>query len=93
MVAKPILQIKDLAIKFQSTDFTFQAVHNASFTVTQGSCKALVGESGSGKTLTALSIMQLLPESALISKKSKVLWHGNDLLNHSESQIKTELIN
>lgn len=88
-MVKPILQIKNLAIQFKNTDYCFQAVHDISFTVAQGSCKALVGESGSGKSLTALSIMQLLPESALVSNRSKILWHSNDLLNYSENRMRT----
>ena len=87
-MVKPILQVKNLSIKFKNDNFSFQAVKDISFVIAQGSCKALVGESGSGKSLTALSIMQLLPDSARVSNKSHIVWHGEDLLDISENRMR-----
>ena len=51
-----------------------------SFTINTGEIFALVGESGSGKSITALSILQLLPPQARFSQQSKILFQGEDLL-------------
>ena len=61
---QPILKIKDLSIKFQQEDEVSTAVNNISFSISKSSITAIVGESGSGKSLTALSILQLLPQQA-----------------------------
>ena len=61
---QPILKIKDLSIKFQQEDEVSTAVNNISFSINKSSITAIVGESGSGKSLTALSILQLLPQQA-----------------------------
>ena len=55
-----------------------QAVKGVSFDVPANSTVALVGESGSGKSVTAMSIVRLLPENAIVSPNSKVLYHGMD---------------
>lgn len=57
----PLLQIEDLTISFNQTA---AAVNNISFSILPGEVVALVGESGSGKSITALSILQLLPKTA-----------------------------
>ncbi|WP_181304815.1 ABC transporter ATP-binding protein [Rufibacter sp. XAAS-G3-1] len=57
----PLLQVTDLSISFQGRQGEVQAVKDISFQVRKGEVVALVGESGSGKTVTALSLMQLLP--------------------------------
>ncbi len=57
----PLLQIKNLSVEFHSENGAVAAVNDISFTVNKGEILALVGESGSGKSVTALSILQLLP--------------------------------
>jgi peptide/nickel transport system ATP-binding protein len=57
----PLLTIDDLSVNFSSEGEIINAVKNISFNVNRGEVVALVGESGSGKTVTALSILQLLP--------------------------------
>ena len=56
-----LLTINNLSVTFGHSDTAMQAVRNASFTIEKGQTLALVGESGSGKSVTALSILQLLP--------------------------------
>ena len=56
-----ILEIKNLVIDFESKDSTFRAVDDISLKIEKGKTLSLVGESGSGKSVTALSVLQLLP--------------------------------
>jgi len=74
-----LLEIKNLAIRFQQDKETFIALNNISLSIAQGETLALVGESGSGKTLTGLAILQILPVNAQINRSSQILLAGNDL--------------
>jgi len=60
-MAERLLDVRNLSVNFKTTDGVFNAVKNVSFSIDRGQTVALVGESGSGKSVTALSIMQLLP--------------------------------
>jgi peptide/nickel transport system ATP-binding protein len=64
---KPLLSIKELGIHFKTEDQQTASVKKSSFTVEPGELVAIVGESGSGKSVTALSILQLLPKQAVVS--------------------------
>ncbi len=87
---KPILQVRDLSINFIETGNTDTAVKNISFDVAAGEILAIVGESGSGKSVTALSLMQLLPVQAIVkgqllfTKKNNT---GIDLLKATAKEI------
>jgi peptide/nickel transport system ATP-binding protein len=72
----PLLDIKNLAISFTSDGETTTAVHSSSFTVEAGEIVAIVGESGSGKSITALSLLQLLPKQANL--KGQLLFRKNE---------------
>ncbi|MEO5943687.1 MAG: ABC transporter ATP-binding protein [Ferruginibacter sp.] len=63
----PLLQIKDLQIGFSENETIAKAVNSSSFNIARGKMIAIVGESGSGKSVTALSLLQLLPKQARIS--------------------------
>ena len=65
--AKPILQVKNLSIRFPNRYGETALVDNISFTVNEGETMGLVGESGCGKSITAFSIMGLLPKTAKIT--------------------------
>ena len=56
-----LLEIDNLGVRFYMEESKIDAVHNASLRIEEGQTVALVGESGSGKSVTALSILQLLP--------------------------------
>ncbi len=71
-----LLEIKDLTIEFPSDNGSFKATDKINISVNAGEFVALVGESGSGKTMTSLSIMNLLPESARISE-GVITFNGN----------------
>ncbi|MBS0351927.1 MAG: ABC transporter ATP-binding protein, partial [Proteobacteria bacterium] len=80
-----LLEIENLTIRIQQHR---HVVKDLSFAIASGQCVSLVGESGSGKTLTALAIMQLLPENALVSSASKIHYQGQDLLSYSERRMR-----
>jgi peptide/nickel transport system ATP-binding protein len=73
---KPLLKVNQLCIRFDPEDTRTAAVKNSSFTVNRGELVAIVGESGSGKSVTALSILQLLPQQAVVT--GEVLFFKDD---------------
>src|SRR3712207_3552712 len=84
-----ILRVKDLRISFSTYAGEVQAVRGTSFELRRGETLAIVGESGSGKTVTAKSIMRLLPEVSSIIRGGKILFEGRDLLKLSENQMQS----
>ena len=76
-----LISVQDLGVSFRmSKTDTVPAVNGVSFDIPENSTVALVGESGSGKSVTAMSIVRLLPENAIVSPSSKILYGGRDLL-------------
>lgn len=83
----PLLSINNLSVFFEN-QYTWQAVvNNISFDIYSGECLGLVGESGSGKSLTASSILQLLPASATINSTASITFKGSDLLRCTEREM------
>jgi microcin C transport system ATP-binding protein len=81
-----LLDVRNLSIDFKTTEGTFSAVKSVSFSVKKGQTVALVGESGSGKSVTALSIMQLLPyPRASHPAGSSIKFEGQELVGAKES--------
>ncbi len=78
----PLLDIRDLSITFRTEDGVVEAVRRVSLQVAHGETLALVGESGSGKSLTALSTVSLLPDSAEVT--GSVRWKGAEMVGASE---------
>ena len=83
-----LLQVKDLSVDFSLSDTTTRAVAHASFDIMPGETVALVGESGSGKTVSALSIMRLLPYPSASHPSGKITYKGQDLLAMDEQQLR-----
>ena len=76
-----LISVQDLRVAFRmSKSHTVEAVKGVSFDIPVNSTVALVGESGSGKSVSAMSIVRLLPENAIVDAKSKILYNGKDLL-------------
>ncbi len=79
---KPLISVQNLGVSFHmSKTETVDAVKGVSFDIPPNSTVALVGESGSGKTISAMSIVRLLPENAIMDARSKILYNGRDLLS------------
>lgn len=85
-----LLTVSHLSIDFKTTDGVFHAVKDVSFTIDKGQTLALVGESGSGKSITALSIMQLLPYPlASHPKGSSIVFEGQELVGRNDDFMRT----
>jgi oligopeptide transport system ATP-binding protein len=82
-----ILRVKDLEISFNTYAGEVQAVRGVTFDLRRGETLAIVGESGSGKSVTAKSIMRLLPEANSEIKSGEAVFEGRDLLELSEKQM------
>jgi len=83
-----LLSVRDLSIAFRSGRRETLAVDRVSFDIVKGECLALVGESGSGKSATALSIMKLLPYPAARHPSGSIFFHGRDLLQLPEREMR-----
>jgi peptide/nickel transport system ATP-binding protein len=83
---RPLLEIRDLAISFQTASGEFQAVKNAHLTIMPGETVAIVGESGSGKSTTALAAIGLLPENGRVSG-GQILLDGEDISHAPERRM------
>lgn len=82
-----LLEIKNLNLFFQGEEQAFQALYDINLTFEKGKIHSLVGESGCGKTMTAMSVMRLLPKNAFI-KTGEILYKGENLLTYKESQMR-----
>jgi peptide/nickel transport system ATP-binding protein len=80
-----VLDVRDLAVSFQSREGTVEAVRGLSFRVRRGELLSIVGESGSGKSVSSLAIMGLLPESASVS--GQAFHNGVDVLTLSDREM------
>ena len=86
-MASPILEVKDLYPAFVTREGVVNAVNGVSLTLDEDAVLAVVGESGAGKTVTALSILQLLPFPGQVVSGS-VRYNGMELLNLSAEQMR-----
>lgn len=84
---KEILQVKDLAVAFQTYRGKVKAVRNVSFALKRGQALGIVGESGCGKSVTAHAIMGLLPKENSIIENGQILWQGQDLVNFQDEDL------
>ncbi|OQW60240.1 MAG: peptide ABC transporter ATP-binding protein [Proteobacteria bacterium SG_bin9] len=87
-MSKPLLQVKNLTTKFGSGPGAVTAVNNVSFDVNAGETVAIVGESGSGKSITALSILRLVPDPPGKIVGGEILFDGIDLTKLSEEKMR-----
>ena len=86
---KPLLQISNLSISFQVRKNEFLAVKNLNLSINENQIVGLVGESGSGKSVTAMSIMRLLPEpKASYGDKSSIMFDGEEILSADKNSLR-----
>ena len=86
--AETLLTVRSLSVDFRTGGRFTRAVDRISFNVGKGETVALVGESGSGKSVSALSIMRLLPYPAASHPTGEIYFEGRDLLRISERQMR-----
>ncbi|MCZ6657506.1 MAG: ABC transporter ATP-binding protein [Gammaproteobacteria bacterium] len=84
-MSEPFVQVRDLHVRFGTND----AVRGVSFDVAEGETVALVGESGSGKSVTALSILQLLPYPMASHPRGSVLVGGREMIGADDVRLRT----
>ncbi|UCI19461.1 ABC transporter ATP-binding protein [Mesorhizobium sp. B2-1-8] len=88
MSETPLLSVQDLSVAFSQDGGQSVAVDHISFDIAKGETVALVGESGSGKSVSALSVLKLLPYPSASHPSGKILFQGADLLAMSEKQLR-----
>ena len=86
-MAEPLLSVRDLRTQFFTREGVVHAVDGVSFDLEKGQTLGIVGESGCGKTVTALSIMGLIPKPPAKIVGGEVLFQGRDLTTLSERQL------
>jgi len=84
----PLLAVKDLHTYFYINEVVLKALQGIDFTIPRGATVGLVGESGCGKSVTALSIMRLIPQPSGRIVKGHIIFDDQDLLQLSESQMR-----
>ena len=87
-MTEPLLSIRDLSVAFHQGGQTSLAVDRVSFDIAKGEVVALVGESGSGKSVTANSILKLLPYPAASHPSGEVLFKGQNLMQASPEALR-----
>ncbi len=83
-----LLEVKDLSVNFRIENGTLEAVKRVAFSIDKGETLALVGESGSGKSVTALSIMQLLPYPKASHPSGSILFDKKEMVGADEATLR-----
>ena len=83
-----LIEVQNLRVGFRMGKETFEAVRGVSFDIPANTTVALVGESGSGKSVSAMSIVRLLPPNAVVDPASRVLYNGVDLLQLPQEDMR-----
>jgi microcin C transport system ATP-binding protein len=87
-ISQPLLSVRDLSVAFHQQGGVSTAVDRVSFDIKRGECIALVGESGSGKSVSALSVLKLLPYPVASHPSGSIRFKGRDLLPLSEGEMR-----
>ena len=88
MSKEKLLSVKDLKTHFTVGNSIVKAVDGVSFDLEAGKTFAIVGESGSGKSITALSIMGLLPNNLASTDRGEIIFNNNNLINMEEKEMR-----
>ncbi len=84
---EPLLRVRDLRVAFRTAGRTVEAVRGLSFDLHKGETVALVGESGSGKSVTALSVLQLLPYPVASHPGGSIMFEGQEMIGASKRTL------
>jgi oligopeptide/dipeptide ABC transporter ATP-binding protein len=87
-MAEPVLELDDLTVRFRLRRGELTAVDGVSFTVHRGETFGLVGESGSGKSVTARSIMRLIPDPPGEIPRGRIVFEGRDVLELKDAEMR-----
>jgi microcin C transport system ATP-binding protein len=87
-MTEPLLSVQDLSVAFRQGGGDTLAVDRISFDIMPGETVALVGESGSGKSVSALSVLKLLPYPSAHHPSGKILFKGRDLIAADENEMR-----
>ncbi|MBU4557179.1 MAG: ATP-binding cassette domain-containing protein, partial [Actinobacteria bacterium] len=88
-MAEELLRVTDLKMHFHTRDGVVKAVDGVSFTLSRGETLGVVGESGSGKSVTALTMMRLVPMPPGKVEGGEVMFKGRSLLDMSDAEIRS----
>ena len=88
MMSKPLLEVSDLQVEFNSRQGRVTAVRGLTYTINEGQSMALVGESGSGKSVSALAILGLLPKKTAKITSGSIKFRGEELIGASEKSMR-----
>jgi oligopeptide transport system ATP-binding protein len=88
LAGRPLLEVRDLVVRFRTADGTIHAVNGVSFDLEAGERLGLVGESGCGKSVTNLALIRLLPKPAGRIEGGSVRFDGRDLLALREEEVR-----
>jgi microcin C transport system ATP-binding protein len=86
--SQPLLSVRDLSVAFRQGEREILAVDRISFDLKKGETVALVGESGSGKSVSALSVLKLLPYPAASHPSGQIYFKGEELLQRTEREMR-----
>jgi len=87
-MSEPVISVRDLSVVFGHDESATEAVSHIDFDLNAGETLALVGESGSGKSVTALSLLQLLPYPLASHPNGSIVYKGEELLGASEATMR-----
>ncbi|MBH2811362.1 microcin C ABC transporter ATP-binding protein YejF [Serratia liquefaciens] len=88
MASTPLLSIQDLGVAFRQGEVLNPVVNGLSLQIEKAETLALVGESGSGKSVTALSVLRLLPSPPVVYTTGDIQFNGNSLLHAPEGELR-----
>lgn len=87
-MSQPLLEIKHLHTHLHTGETVVKAVDDISFSIAKGETFCLVGESGSGKSISALSVIRLLPQGLASHPRGEILFNGLDVLRMEDAQLR-----